>query len=223
MIASRFICRIKGMMNGMLKTILKWTVLVIAAGIFGIFAGCQSPNVGTDTITETELTKPQRFDIIQPDDTLEITLILPSTGTTGPTTQPTEYKVKSDGTINLYLIGDIMAAGKTPKQLETDIFNAYVPKYYKRATISVKQTSRFFYVDGQVKMAGRFPHIGEITLTGAIAAAAGFNDYANKKAVRIIRSDGRIITVDYNKAIKDPKLDLPIYPGDRIIVPRRWM
>ncbi|MCX7872728.1 MAG: polysaccharide biosynthesis/export family protein [Verrucomicrobiae bacterium] len=196
----------------------------VLAGIVCLFVGCGS--VGTQTEISNEDLKPARtnYEIIQPDDTLEITLILPTTSSTSPVpNQPVEQKVKSDGTINLYLIGDVKAAGKTPKDLETEIYNKYVPKYFTRATVTIRQTGRFFYVDGQVKMASRFQHVGEITVTGAIAAAGGFTDYANKKAVRIIRSDGKVLTLDYNKAIKNPKYDLPIYPGDRVIVPRRWM
>lgn len=207
-----------------IKGLKGFGVALILASVIWMFAGCGT--TGSETNISHEDLKPARtnYEIIQPDDTLEITLILPTTSTTSPVpNQPFEQKVKSDGTINLYLIGDVKAAGKTPKELETEIYNKYVPKYFTRATVTIRQTGRFFYVDGQVKMASRFPHIGEITVTGAIAAAGGFTDYANKKAVRIIRSDGKVLTIDYNKAIKDPKYDLPIFPGDRVIVPRRWM
>ncbi|MGC8742432.1 MAG: polysaccharide biosynthesis/export family protein [Verrucomicrobiia bacterium] len=210
-------------MNKRLWTMLRGLIGLIGLGFVAWFlTGCQTSGGSSESV-EPYVPK-TTYEFIQPDDTLEITLILPSTSTTSPVpTQPFEQKVKSDGTINLYLIGDIKAAGKTPKELEQIIHDAYVPKYYKRATVTIRQMSRFFYVDGQVKLPGRFPHIGEITFTGAIAAAGGFTDYANKKAIRLIRSDGKVQNLDYNKVIKEPKLDLPIYPGDRIIVPRRWM
>lgn len=208
-----------------MKGIRKLCFVIILGLISSVFIGCESTG-SKDAISAEDYT-PSRtnYEIIQPDDTLEITLILPTTtSTTSPVpNQPFEQKVKSDGTINLYLIGDVKAAGKTPKELENEIYNKYVPKYFTRATVTIRQTGRFFYVDGQVKMASRFQHIGEITVTGAIAAAGGFTDYANKKAIRVIRSDGKVLTVDYNKAIKNPKYDLPVFPGDRIIVPRRWM
>lgn len=207
-----------------MKGLKEFGIAIVLASIAWAFVGCGSAGQHTDIPAEDYKPARTNYEIIQPDDTLEITLILPTTSPTSPVpNQPFEQKVKSDGTINLYLIGDVKAAGKTPKELETEIYNKYVPKYFTRATVTIRQTGRFFYVDGQVKMASRFPHIGEITVTGAIAAAGGFNDYANKKAVRIIRSDGKVITIDYNKAIKDPKFDIPIYPGDRVIVPRRWM
>ncbi|MGC8829595.1 MAG: polysaccharide biosynthesis/export family protein [Verrucomicrobiia bacterium] len=211
-------------MNNRLWTMERGLIgLVLLGAVLLICAGCQTGGGGASESVESYIPK-TTYEYIQPDDTLEITLILPSTSATSPVpTQPFEQKVKSDGTINLYLIGDVQAAGKTPKELEQIIHDKYVPKYYKRATVTIRQMSRFFYVDGQVRLPGRFPHIGEITFTGAIAAAGGFTDYANKKSIRIIRSDGKVQTLDYNKVIKNPKLDVPIYPGDRIIIPRRWM
>jgi polysaccharide export outer membrane protein len=179
---------------------------IFSLALIGIlFSGCLSFKSANKEVSE--YVPKSTYEYIQPDDTLEISLILPSATTTSPVpTQPFEQKVKSDGTINLYLIGDVQAAGKTPKELEKIIHDKYVPKYYTRATVTIRQMSRFFYVDGQVKLPGRFPHIGEITVTGAIAAAGGFTDYANKKAIRVIRSDGKVQDLDYNKLIKNPKL-----------------
>ncbi len=206
-----------------LWTMGKWFQGIFSLAVIGLlFSGCISFKSGDKEVAE--YVPKTTYEYIQPDDTLEITLILPSTTTTSPVpTQPFEQKVKNDGTINLYLIGDVQAAGKTPKELEQIIHDKYVPKYYTRVTVTIRQMSRFFYVDGQVKLPGRFPHIGEITVTGAIAAAGGFTDYANKKAIRVKRSDGKVQDLDYNKIIKNPKLDVSIYPGDLIYIPRRWM
>jgi len=29
--------------------------------------------------------------------------------------------------------------------------------------------------------------------------------------------------INYQKALRDPKYNVPVYPGDRIDVPRRWL
>ncbi len=132
-----------------------------------------------------------------------------------------EERIKDDGTITLYLVGAIQVVGKTAGQLQKEIHAAYVPKYYVRLDVSVLAEGRFFYVDGSVKIPSRQPHQGELTVLKAIAAAGGFTDFANKKKVLVVRANGQKVTVDCIKALKDTKLDVPIFPGDKITVPQR--
>ena len=51
---------------------------------------------------------------------------------------------------------------------------------------------------------------------GAIKAAGGFTDFANKKRVKLTRADGTTETVNCIKALEDPHLDLEVFPGDGI-------
>jgi protein involved in polysaccharide export with SLBB domain len=68
---------------------------------------------------------------------------------------------------------------------------------------------------------GKLPYTGQITVTRAIATAGGFSPFANRRNVRIYRSDGTYSTINCTKALQNPKLDLPVYPGDKILVRRR--
>jgi polysaccharide export outer membrane protein len=135
---------------------------------------------------------------------------------------PFEGRIKADGTITLMLNQEFVAAGKTVGELEREIRERYVPTYFQNLTVTVKPLERFFYVDGQVRMPSRQQYFGRITVLGAIAAAGGFTDFANQRKVKIIRADGRVEEVDCKRAKEDPSLDVPVYPGDRIIVPRKW-
>jgi polysaccharide export outer membrane protein len=76
-------------------------------------------------------------------------------------------------------------------------------------------------VGGEVKNSGRFPYLGEITVLRAIDSAGGFTDFARRNAIELRRASGESHTVDWKRAKKNPKLDLPIYPNDQIIVPQR--
>jgi protein involved in polysaccharide export with SLBB domain len=134
---------------------------------------------------------------------------------------PTTQIIKDDGYITLPFIGSIKAAGKTPGELQKDIHDAYVPKYYIRLTIAVTSENRVYYVGGEVKLPGRLVYVGATTVTQAIQAAQDFTDFANRRKVLLIRSDGERITVNCNKALKDPSQDPQVYPGDQIQVPRR--
>jgi polysaccharide export outer membrane protein len=116
-----------------------------------------------------------------------------------------------------------MAAGKTTGDLEKEIRKCYVPNYYKYMTVSVRQqeSTRWYYINGEVKSPNRQIYNSRITVLKAIASAGGFTDFANKKKVKLTRVDGRTQTVNCVKALDNPSLDPEVYPGDTIHVPRR--
>lgn len=129
--------------------------------------------------------------------------------------------VTEDGTITLPYVGTIRARGLTTGELQKEIHDAYVPRYYTQLTVNVSGTQRVFYVGGEVKLPGRQQYIGEITVTKAIQSAGDFTDFANRKNVKLIRANGQVIKVNCFKAAQDPSLDPPVYPGDQILVSRR--
>jgi polysaccharide export outer membrane protein len=135
-----------------------------------------------------------------------------------------EGKIKEDGTITLTLNQTFKADGKTPGDLEKEIRERYVPKFFKYMTVTVKQeqNSLWYYVDGEVKTPSRQLYSTRITVLKAIASASGFTDFANKKKVRLTRADGRTQIVNCVKARDNPALDLEVYPGDKLYVPRRF-
>jgi polysaccharide export outer membrane protein len=209
---------------------------MLVAGFF--IAGCKSGTEGVafaqlpgdagassaqgGTISNTSPARPlgnDTMDAIRTGDTLRINfsdlpIIVQS---------PIEERVKDDGTITLLESQTFTAAGKTRGQLEKEIHDRYVPDYYKKMTVSVlpKSDTQFYFVDGEVKMANRQVYLSRTTVLKAIASAGGFTDFANKGNVTLTRVDGRTVKVNCKKAQKDPRLDLEVFPGDKIWVPRR--
>ncbi len=123
---------------------------------------------------------------------------------------PMERDIKEDGNINLAYVGDIKAAGRSPSELENDIKNAYVPKWFNNVNVSVTPLARFFFVMGMVNNtggSGRILWTPGITVLGAISAAGDFTPFANKRNVQITRHDGEIKYVNCVKALKHPELD----------------
>lgn len=136
------------------------------------------------------------------------------------TSDPT---ISEDGKITLHLDQTFQAAGKTRTQLEAEIRARYVPSFYKKVTVTVRQEDRFVYVGSFVKAPGSYPYRPGLTLLKAISVAGGFSEFGDKAKVTVTRySDGRVETVDCIKAQKDPRLDIPLYPNDRVDVPRRY-
>jgi protein involved in polysaccharide export with SLBB domain len=133
-----------------------------------------------------------------------------------------QQQVREDGTIQLPLDVTVVAAGKRKNELQEEIRKAYVPRYYNRATVVVETEERFIYVDGQVRMPGRYAFTGEMTVLRAISVAGGFTEFANKRNVTLIRPGGKKITVDCKRAEQDPRHDVPIFPGDSVLVKRKF-
>jgi polysaccharide export outer membrane protein len=134
-----------------------------------------------------------------------------------------EERIKEDGSITLLEGKTFTASGKTRGQLEKEIHDFYVPRFYLKMTVSVRQQkdTQFYYVRGEVRIPNRQVYISRIRLLQAIASCGDFTDFARKRSVQLTRADGQKLTVNCIKATKDPKLNVEILPGDIIFVPRR--
>jgi polysaccharide export outer membrane protein len=140
-----------------------------------------------------------------------------------PTPEPPfDDRIREDGTITLIQNQTFKAEGKTRGELATEIRERYVPSFFKTMTVTVKLTesTRFYYVGGEVKAPARQVYISRVTLLEAIHSCGDFTDFANKKKVRLTRADGRTSIINCKKAIVDSKLDPEVHPGDKIYVPR---
>lgn len=132
--------------------------------------------------------------------------------------QKQEVNIPDGGMITLPFNVHVKADGKTTTQLEKDIRDAYVPSLFVNLTVTVRAEQRYYYVDGEVRTARSWPYIGETTVLRAIANAGGFTEFANKRNIELRRQNGQRFFINYNKALKDPKLDLPVFPNDHIVV-----
>src|SRR6266571_6223262 len=139
-----------------------------------------------------------------------------------PTTPPQlQVQVDENGKITLIENQTFTAVGKTRAQLEKEIRALYVPSIYTKMTVTISRPERLFYVGGEVKNPGRQTYIGPITVLKAIQSAGDFTDFAQRKRVKLTRLNGKSETINAIKAREDPRLDLPVFPGDTIHVPRR--
>lgn len=135
--------------------------------------------------------------------------------------QPFEVRIPEDGKITLPYNITVQTIGKTANQLQEEIRNAYVPKYFVRMTVTIKADERFYFVGGEVRAPARQPYGGDLTVLRAIDSVGGFTDFAQRKKIELRRANGQTHTINWYKAIKNPKLDLPVYPNDQITVHKK--
>jgi polysaccharide export outer membrane protein len=135
--------------------------------------------------------------------------------------------VRSDGRITLPLIGEVIAAGKTPAQLEQELADrlaAYLN--HPRVTVLVLQVnSRKFNILGRVSKPGAYALTSSMTVLDAIAEAGGFQDFAKQKEIYILREEAhngkKRISFNYRDVIRGihPEQNIRIEPHDTIVVP----
>jgi polysaccharide export outer membrane protein len=194
-----------------------WKLLALAlVCCLGFACETTGPSQGGPVAPRAGNAKGNSTLILRVGEKIQITLAdLPGGATI--TADPT---IPEDGKITLHLDQTFVAVGKTRTQLEAEIRTRYVPSYYAKITVSVKQEDRWMYVGGFVRNPNRYPHTPGLTILKAISVAGGFSEFGKKTEVTVTR-DGEKITVDCEKALKDPRLDIPILPDDQIYVPRR--
>jgi polysaccharide export outer membrane protein len=137
--------------------------------------------------------------------------------------------IRRDGRITVPLIGEVIAVGKTPAQLEAELVKLYAPQLVlKEVNVSVEASTFAVYVSGAVLRPGRVETSRPITALEAIMEAGGF-DYsrANLKNVTVTRTtNGRVEHFKLNiKRVLDGKQAEPFYlkPSDIVFVPERFV
>ncbi len=135
--------------------------------------------------------------------------------------------IRPDGKIELQLIGEIVAEGKSPSELRDELINLYTSqvRHPELAVIVRGFYERRVYVGGEVNRPGPIDMPGEMTALEAIMNAGGFNkEKAEMRNVIVARNkDGRLVgqTLDFKEALAGAKAQ-PFYlqPRDIVYVPR---
>ena len=185
-----------------------------------LFAGCHTAEPGFSEFPNAAGVPASAMDAVRFHVGEEVTVNFSGLPQSEPIAPHVE-QIKEDGNITLPLVGAVKAVGKTPGELQKAIQDLYVPKFYIRATITVKSTALVYYVGGEVRNPGRQEYLGETTVTKSIQSAGDFTDFSNRKKVKLTRAYGKTITVNCLKALTDPSKDPQVFPGDKITVPRR--
>ncbi|MEI6560826.1 MAG: polysaccharide biosynthesis/export family protein [Verrucomicrobiota bacterium] len=134
----------------------------------------------------------------------------------------TTQAIDDGGMINLSYIGKIKVIGMDCSVVQQMIESKLKEdKIYTNPTVTVTPQSgtRLVNVTGEVKSSGRLSYTADMTVMNAIGGAGGFNDFADKKRVKLTRN-GKVQEIDATKFIKDPSKDVKVLPGDQIFVPQ---
>jgi polysaccharide biosynthesis/export protein len=134
-------------------------------------------------------------------------------------------RVSDAGTVALILGGKVQVAGLTPAEAAVAIERALVEGHYvltPHVSVTTEQTAtQNVTILGQVRSPGSYPIVTPRPILDVLALAGGLNDLAQRKVT--IQRHSTKERVDYvlsNSANAALDANVPVYPGDTVLVPK---
>lgn len=198
--------------------------MAAAASVVLAVTGCGS-NPNMNLSPEQQAATPDYEYLIGPGDTMEVFVW-------GNPDLSTNVTVKPDGKITTRLVENIEASGKTASQLARDIEKAY-GQYVKSAVVSVIVNNFIGVPFQQVRVVGeaqqplKVPYRKHMTALDAMIEVGGLTDFASGNRTVLIRNfEGKreVLELRLDDLLKDGDIsaNVPMYPGDIIIIPESW-
>lgn len=135
--------------------------------------------------------------------------------TTRVTTFP-EQMVGSSGMINIPFAGQVMAAGRTPREIESEVAQHLKDKANQPQVLVrvIRNNTANVTIVGEVASSTRMPLTarGE-RLLDALAAAGGVRQSVNKMTLQVTRGN-KVQALPLDTIIRDPKQNIVLQPGD---------
>lgn len=191
-------------------------------------AGCTGQTAPTvAAVSGAEAAQRNSMYVIGPGDTLSVFVYR------APELSVSDLPVRPDGRISVPLIPDIVAAGKTPTELASEI-ETRLRKYVKEPNVTVIVRSFVGPFSRQVRVIGEavkptaIPYRDHMTLLDVMIASGGLTKFAAGNRAVIIRRlpNGQETTLHVyltsllnNGNIKD---NVEMQPGDTLIIPESW-
>lgn len=166
--------------------------------------------------------------VIGPGDTLSVFVYrAPELGSGG-------LPVRPDGKLSLPLVPDIVAAGKTPTQLAREI-ERRLKEYVREPNVTVMvqgfigQPNRQIRVIGEATQPMAMPYREGMTVLDVMIEVKGLTRYASGNRAHIARRERddaptQQIPVRLSDLLRDGDIsqDMPMRPGDTLVIPQSW-
>jgi polysaccharide export outer membrane protein len=133
-------------------------------------------------------------------------------------------QVSESGMVNLPLIGDVPASGKTASELEKDVASRLGKKYLQSPQVAItvrEYNSQRVTLEGAVKKPGVYPLRGKTTLLQVVALAEGFTDVGDATVMIFRQYGGQRSAAKFDLAdIRSGASSDPVLQaGDTIVAP----
>lgn len=140
--------------------------------------------------------------------------------------------VRPDGRISTPLIQDLEAAGKTPSELGDEV-ERRLRQYMQDPVVTVIVSNFSGPFDQQIRVVGEatqpraIPYRANMTLLDVMIEVGGLTDFAAGNRAVIVRRAGeqqQTYNARLNDLLKDGDIsaNVPVMPGDVVIIPQSW-
>jgi polysaccharide biosynthesis/export protein len=134
-------------------------------------------------------------------------------------------KIKADGKVNLPLIGEVTASGKTLPDFQSELVRLYKSQLRNsEVVVTLESGVAQVVVSGSVQKPGKMEFDRPTTVFQAIMEAGGINEFGNLKKVRLIRTINgaeQSQVLDLTPALKGATTQaFYVKDGDVIFVPQ---
>ncbi len=141
--------------------------------------------------------------------------------------------VRPDGRISTPLVDDMVAAGKTPTQLARDLEEALTP-YVQDPVVTVLVEGFVGPFSQQVRVVGEaqeptaIPYRTGMTVLDVMITVGGLTEFAAGNGAVLIRgpgADARKYALHLDDLLRDGDIsaNVPVLPGDIILIPESWL
>jgi polysaccharide export outer membrane protein len=212
--------------NSLIHRVALWPVaaFVLAAVFMVVLSGCET-NKSQSGNWPTQAKAQSTNDVVLHEADV-VKVIFPSDDKLN-----SSETIRRDGKITLPVIGEVVAAGKTPDQLRKDLVERYSKEIVSSQDISVVVVSSSFsvYVTGAVLKPGKVMVDHPLTVLDAIMEAGGYDENtAQLKSVKVVRTiNGKTQTHVVNlKGVQTPGAPVDNFyleAFDIVIVPTKFV
>jgi polysaccharide export outer membrane protein len=143
----------------------------------------------------------------------------------------TSVPVRPDGRISTPLVEDLPAAGRNPSDLSRDLEKA-LAKYIRDPVVTVIVTGFQGPFSEQVRIVGEaarpqaIPYRQNMTMLDVMIQVGGLTDFADGNGAVLVRGaeGGKQYSVRLRDLVRrgDISANVPVRPGDVLIVPQSW-
>jgi len=202
-----------------LKNRLYWFLATVAITM----VGCTTPYPGAP-LSEVGEAANYRY-VIGPGDVLDIFVW-------GYEDLSVSLPVRPDGKITTRLVEDLPASGKTPSELARDIENRY-RVFVKNPTVTVSINEFVGSPSQQIKVVGggaqpqTVPYTTNMTLLDLMIVVGGLGEFSSGNRsvlVRTVEGERQTFKIRISDLLRkgDISANLPLFPGDIVIIPESW-
>ena len=155
--------------------ISRWTTLLLAIAVLLPLQGCGTSSQEIAGPSETATVKLAAGDVIK--------IAFP-----GAPELTQSQKIRTDGRVNLPMIGEVSAAGKTLTEFQTELVGKYKTQLKNNdVLVTLESGTGQVTVSGAVTKPGKIEFDRPTTVFQAIMQAGGTTQYGTLKKVRLVR------------------------------------